>query len=105
MSDLNYIVLTGILKNNPVHMYRTDGNCVCTLEIENNRCTEKPDKSGTDMRTTSIRIKALGTVAEACCKVLTAGRGIRVVGCIESDDTGLYVMAEHIEFQPVKKSC
>lgn len=105
MSDLNYILLTGTLKNNPVHMYRTDRNCVCTMEIENIRHTEKPDKSGTDMRTTSIRIKAVGTVAEAYCKVLTAERGIRVVGRIESDDTGLYVMAEHIEFRPVKKSC
>ena len=100
MNDLNYLLLAGTLKNNPVYDVTTN-KPVCTFEINNKRRNMAP----ATMTITTVRVKTSGFIAEACRKFLRAGRGVRVVGRLISDTTGLCMDAEHVEIQPVKKGC
>lgn len=104
MNDLNYLLMAGTLKSNPVYDV-TENRAVCTFEIGNKRHNMTPDgRIQATMTVTTVRVKASGFIAEACRK-LRAGRGVRVVGRLISDTTGLCVEAEHVEIQPVKKGC
>lgn len=105
MNDLNYLLLAGTLKSNPVYNV-TENRAVCTFEINSKRHNMAPDgRIQATMTVTAVRVKTSGFIAEACRKFLRAGRGVRVVGRLISDTTGLCIEAEHVEIQPVKKGC
>jgi len=48
-----------------------------------------------------VPIMATGRLADTCMEVLTAGRGVRVVGRLIGHSGLFAVYAEHIEFKPV----
>ena len=81
MKELNSVLLDGHLVSDP----KPAGQGVVLLDIVNNG--------------QSFVIAATGKLAEAC-DLLTAGRGIRVIGTIEHHETGIRIAAEHIEFKP-----
>jgi hypothetical protein len=84
MKELNSVLLDGHLVSDP----KPAGSGVVLLDIMNNG---QP-----------FVIAATGKLAEAC-DLLTAGRGIRVVGSIEHPEAGIRIAAEHIEFKPCGK--
>lgn len=59
------------------------------------------DKPKRAVKTITVRIACTGKLADSCEKHLTEGRGLRVVGRLDTDENNLYVVfAEHVEFRP-----
>lgn len=51
---------------------------------------------------TPVEINVSGNLADACAKNCTVGRVVRVVGRLKHyANTGLCIVAEHVEFRPI----
>lgn len=111
MNNLNTVLVEGTLTRDPESKTLTAGVIYCRMAIANNRyyCDSKGEWQ---QDTSYFHIYVYGSVAESCIRRLKKGRGIRVVGRLKQRvwlDNGIrrevvYIIAEHIEFQPERKS-
>lgn len=109
MNMLNSIIIEGDVVRKPETQAASTGVSVCTIPIAvsrsyaneaGERCTE----------VSYFDVDAFGNIADVCEKMCLKGRGIRVVGRLkqvrwEADGkthSKVKVIAEHIEFKPVK---
>ena len=111
MNNLNTVMIEGQLTRTPNLGTSPAQTQMCRLSIANNRYYL--DKEGNWKQDPSyFTVHVYGNVASACVAHLRKGRGVRVVGRLKQYswvDQGMrrekvYILAEHIEFQPAKKS-
>ena len=109
MNNLNSILLEGNLSREPELRYTPKGTPLCTLNVASNR-TYKVDGERVE-EVSFIEATTWGKLATVCAEHLAKGRGIRVVGRIKQerweDPAGnarskVVIVAEHVEFQPVR---
>ena len=112
MNQLNSLILEGNLVRDAVLTEPAPGfkKCVFTMGVNRfykNRNNEPVNESS------FFDVEAYNQVAEWCGKKATKGRGVRVVGRLKQDTwkdeagksaSRIYVIAEHIEYKPAKKS-
>lgn len=112
MNNLNTVMMEGTLTRDPQRDDRTPEFSMCRLAIANNRYFYGKEKKWTK-DSSYFYVYVYGPVAEACLKYLRKGRGIRVVGRLKQQSwkggdgfwrERVYIIAEHIEFQPERKT-
>ena len=112
MNNLNTVMMEGTLTRDPQREDRTPEFSMCKLAIANNRYFYGKEKKWTK-DSSYFYVYVYGPVAEACLKYLRKGRGIRVVGRLKQlswkGNDGfwrerVFIIAEHIEFQPDRKT-
>ena len=112
MNNLNTVLIEGTLTRDPQREDTTAEFSMCKLSMANNRFFYgKKEKWVKD--SSYFYVYVYGPVAEACLKYLKKGRGIRVVGRLKQHSwkgndgywrERIYIIAEHIEFQPERKA-
>ena len=111
MNNLNTVLIEGQLTRNPDQGFSPAQTQSCKLSIANNRYYL--DKEGKWKQDASyFNVFVFGNVAGTCMTYLRKGRGVRIVGRLKQfswTDQGIRrekicILAEHIEFQPVKKT-
>ena len=90
MNDLNSVIIAGVCDNLKI--------CKETVDF---KLYSTRSRNG-EPHTIAVRVSASGKVAMAC-KTLSFGQGVRVVGRIDKDISGVFVKAEHIEFKPISE--
>ena len=111
MNNLNTVLMEGTLIRDPERSNQVTGSSQCRLSLANNRYYfGKNNKWVQDASFFTVWVS--GPVAESCLKFLKKGRGIRIVGRLKQlrysmggfSREKVAILAEHIEFQPVKKT-
>ena len=112
MNQLNSLILEGNLVRDDVLSEPAPGFKKCNFTMGVSRYYK--NKKNEDVNEASFfDVEAYNQVAEWCGKKATKGRGVRVVGRLKQDtwkdESGktasrIYVVAEHIEYKPVKKT-
>lgn len=111
MNNLNTVLMEGTLIRDPERSNQVTGSSQCRLSLANNRYYF--GKNGKWVQDASFfTVWVSGPVAESCLKFLRKGRGIRIVGRLKQlrysmggiSREKVAILAEHIEFQPVKKA-
>lgn len=112
MNQLNSLILEGNLVRDAVLSEPAPGFKKCLFTMGVNRFYK--NKKNEDVNEASFfDVEAYGKMAEYCSEKAKKGRGVRVVGRLKQDtwkdDAGkslskIYVVAEHIEYKPVKKT-
>ena len=111
MNNLNTVLMEGTLIRDPERSNQVTGSSQCRLSLANNRYYfGRNDKWVQDASFFTVWVS--GPVAESCLKFLRKGRGIRVVGRLKQlrysmggiSREKVAILAEHIEFQPAKKT-
>jgi single-stranded DNA-binding protein len=98
MRHLNSILLEGYLADNPVDMVTLP---LVTFRLEHRYDMPKSDEGLIEnIETFTVHVIA-PRLREVCMEYLKAGRGVRIVGRLSSNNTGTFIIAEHIEFKPV----
>ncbi len=112
MNQLNSLILEGNLVRDAVLTEPAPGfkKCIFTMGVSRyykNRKNEDVNEAS------FFDVEAYNQLAEWCGKKATKGRGVRVVGRLKQDtwkdESGktasrIYVVAEHIEYKPMKKT-
>ena len=111
MNNLNSIILEGNLVRDAQLTEPAPGFKKCAFSIGVNRFFK--NRKNEDVQEASFfDVEAYNQVAEWCGKKATKGRGVRVVGRLKQDTwkdengksaSKVYVVAEHIEYKPMKK--
>ena len=112
MNDLNYVLLAGNVVHDPVSKVIDGTNTVCTFDIGVNRSYFNKKEDKWVNYACFFHIETWGNVAASCSKNLKAGRGVRIVGRLHQSrwqsngrwNERLFIISEHVEFQPVKKT-
>ena len=112
MNQLNSLILEGNLVKDAVLTEPAPGFKKCNFTMGVNRFYK--NRKNEDVSEASFfDVEAYNQVAEWCGKQATKGRGVRVVGRLKQDTwkdsngktaSRIYVVAEHIEYKPVKKT-
>ena len=111
MNNLNTVLMEGTLIRDPERSNQVTGSSQCRLSLANNRYYNgKNEKWVNDASFFTVWV--FGPVAESCLTYLKKGRGIRVVGRLKQfrytsagfSREKVAILAEHIEFQPQKKT-
>lgn len=111
MNNLNSIILEGNIVRDAVLSEPAPGFTKCSFSMGVNRYY-KSLKNEDKNEVSFFDVEAYGKLAEYCEKKATKGRGVRVVGRLKQDvwkdSSGknvskVFVVAEHIEYKPVKK--
>lgn len=111
MNNLNTVLMEGTLIRDPERSHQVTGSSACRISLANNRYyNDRNDNWVNDASFFTVWV--FGPVAESCLNYLKKGRGIRVVGRLKQfryTSAGLgrekvAILAEHIEFQPQKKT-
>ena len=112
MNQLNSLILEGNLVRDAVLSEPAPGFKKCLFTMGVNRFYK--NRKNEDVNEASFfDVEAYGKMAEYCSERAKKGRGVRVVGRLKQDtwkdDAGkslskIYVVAEHIEYKPVKKT-
>lgn len=111
MNNLNTVLMEGTLIRDPERSNQVTGSSQCRLSLANNRYYfGRNDKWVQDASFFTVWVS--GPVAESCLKFLKKGRGIRVVGRLKQlrysmggiSREKVAILAEHIEFQPARKT-
>jgi single-strand DNA-binding protein len=112
MNQLNSLILEGNLVKDAVLTEPAPGFKKCNFTMGVNRFYK--NRKNEDVNEASFfDVEAYNQVAEWCGKKATKGRGVRVVGRLKQDTwkdengksaSRIYVVAEHIEYKPVKKT-
>ena len=111
MNNLNTVLMEGTLIRDPERSHHVTGSSQCRLSLANNRYYNgKNEKWVNDASFFTVWV--FGPVAESCLTYLRKGRGIRVVGRLKQfrytsagfSREKVAILAEHIEFQPQKKT-
>ena len=112
MNNLNTVLMEGTLTRDPQREDTTAEFSMCKLSMANNRYFYGKDRKWVK-DSSYFYVYVYGPVAEACLKYLKKGRGIRVVGRLKQHSwkgsdgywrERIYLIAEHIEFQPDRKA-
>ena len=112
MNNLNSIILEGNIVRDAVLSEPAPGFTKCGFSMGVNRYY-KSLKNEDKNEVSFFDVEAYGKLAEYCEMKATKGRGVRVVGRLKQDvwkdSSGknvskVYVVAEHIEYKPVKKT-
>lgn len=109
MNNLNSILIEGVLAADPTT--ESEGSAVCSFALLSRRYTKDSDGKAVE-HVITVPCLATGRLAGVCAEYLKKGRGVHVVGRIDSHGLSvateapmLYVFAEHVEFKPqLKKS-
>ena len=112
MNQLNSLILEGNLVRDAVLTEPAPGfkKCIFTVGVN---CFYKNKKNEDVSEASFFDVEAYNQVAEWCGKKATKGRGVRVVGRLKQDTwkdsdgktlSKVYVVAEHIEYKPVRKA-
>ncbi len=112
MNQLNSLILEGNLVKDAVLAEPAPGFKKCNFSVGVNRFYK--NKKNEDVNEVSFfEVEAYGKMAEYCETKAKKGRGVRVVGRLKQDTwkdsdgksfSKVYVVAEHIEYKPVKKA-
>ncbi len=112
MNQLNSLILEGNLVRDAVLAEPAPGFKKCSFSVGVNRFYK--NKKNEDVNEVSFfDVEAYGKMAEYCESKAKKGRGVRVVGRLKQDTwkdgdgktvSKIYVVAEHIEYKPVKKA-
>ena len=112
MNNLNSIILEGNLVRDAQLTEPAPGFKKCAFSIGVNRFFK--NRKNEDVQEASFfDVEAYKQVAEWCGKKATKGRRVRVVGRLKQDTwkdengksaSRIYVVAEHIEYKPMKKT-
>lgn len=112
MNQLNSLILEGNLTRDAALTEPAPGFKKCMFAIGVNRYYKS--KENTDVSEVSFfDVETYGKMAEICENKAKKGRGVRVVGRLKQDSwknnegkscSRVYVVAEHVEFRPVKKT-
>jgi len=97
VNHLNSLLIEGTLTDDP-----TPEECEgviesCTFTIVSHRITSA------ETRETVLPVRVYGKLGANCAEYLRKGRGVRIVGSIAGDAEALTVVAEHVEFRPMKR--
>ncbi len=111
MNNLNTVLIEGQLTRDPDQGSAPAQTQMCRLSIASNRY-HLDEKGEWKQNPSYFTVHVYGSVAGACMAHLKKGRGVRVVGRLKQRSwlvdgiwhEKIYILAEHIEFQPVKKS-
>ena len=112
MNNLNSIILEGNLVRDASLAEPVPGFKKCIFSVGVNRFYKNKKNEAVD-EVSFFDIETYGRMAEYCSEKAKKGRGVRVVGRLKQDswkdDSGktqsrVYVVAEHIEYKPEKKS-
>ena len=112
MNQLNSLILEGNLVRDAVLAEPAPGFKKCSFTMGVNRFYK--NRKNEDVNEASFfDVEAYGNMAEYCSLKAKKGRGVRVVGRLKQDTwkdsegktaSKIYVVAEHIEYKPVKKT-
>lgn len=94
MNNLNSVLLEGKLTNHPI---LTDSTGFCEFTIETHRYYK--DNGETKLESFSVNIEASNNLAKTCFDNLEKNSTIRVVGRLGNADSGIKIIAEHVEFK------
>lgn len=107
MNMLNSVLFEGYLIADPTVKDFADVDCAVNFTLKHSRSKMDEDEI---VRTTCFDVYIPGgALARKCAEVLKKGRGVRVVGRLEtgrvdeklSTDKFVWIVAEHVEFKPV----
>ena len=111
MNQLNSLILEGNLVRDAVLTEPAPGFKKCNFTVGVNRFYK--NRKNEDVSESSFfDVEAYGNMAEYCESKAKKGRGVRVVGRLKQDTwkdpdgkfaSKVYVVAEHIEYKPMKK--
>jgi single-strand DNA-binding protein len=110
MNNLNSVLIEGNLTQDPELNVIPSGRSVCHFSIASNRYYRNSDKELVS-EVSYVNVDTWGALAENCGKYLEKGRGVRVVGRLKQDrwqgeDEKIreryVVVAEHVEFHPIR---
>ena len=105
MNHLNSVLIEGVLVHDPVMVEKDTGE-VLIFKLESTRYNLRDGERHQELSFFDIEVRATGDIAK--CKALTAGRGVRVVGRMMTEqfhDRGgiehhkLIIIAESIEIK------
>lgn len=97
VNDLNSLLIEGTLTDDPTPQEYDGVVEYCTFTIASHRITS------TETRETVLPVRVCGTLGANCAEYLRKGRQVRIVGSIAGDAESLTVIAEHVEFRPMKR--
>lgn len=112
MNSLNSILVEGNLVRDPNTKTLPSGNQVCDFTLATNRFY-KAGEAGFEKEVSYFDIEAWARLGAACAQNLKKGRGVRVVGRLKQDRwtdpegkqrAKVKIVAEHVEFKPLKPS-
>ena len=106
MNDLNSIIIEGVLIGQPMMETLPSGIIETVFKLSSKRYVTK-ETIRTQIET-RVYIRTFGRLAETCCQYLHEGKGVRVVGRIQTGITPslahrLEVIGEHVEFKTKPK--
>ncbi len=110
MNNLNSILIEGNLCKDPVFNETPKGTAVCKFPIAANRYYKQDEEIQNEV--SYFDVETWARLAEVCSDHLAKGRGVRVVGRLKQDrwndsdgnaKSRIKIVAEHVEFKPVKK--
>jgi single-strand DNA-binding protein len=78
--DINQVIVTGNLVEDPVDRYTSSGTCVASLKVAVNRGTRNGEDQGADF----IPVTVWGKMGEACAQWLRKGSKVAVEGSIRT---------------------
>ncbi len=112
MNQLNSLILEGNLVRDAVLSEPAPGFKKCIFTMGVNRYYK--NRKNEDVNESSFfDVEAYGNMADYCGEKAKKGRGVRVVGRLKQDTwkdnngktaSRIYVVAEHIEYKPMKKT-
>ena len=112
MNQLNSLILEGNLVRDSILSEPAPGFKKCSFTMGVNRFYK--NRKNEDVNEASFfDVEAYGNMAEYCGEKAKKGRGVRVVGRLKQDTwkdpdgkfaSRVYVVAEHIEYKPIKKT-
>jgi single-strand DNA-binding protein len=110
MTQINSILIEGVLADDPVFRKTKEGMSLCTFILSSS--TSYRQDSGLEKEVGFFDVLARAKVAENCQKLGYKGRGVRVVGHIKQEwvkrlvgesHSKVVIVAEHVEFRPETK--
>jgi single-strand DNA-binding protein len=78
--DINQVIVTGNLTEDPVDRYTSSGTCVVNMKVAVNRGTRDGKNQGADF----IPVTVWGKMGEACAQWLQKGSKVAVEGSIRT---------------------
>lgn len=101
MNALNSLILEGTVNEKPVRENR-ENVVVLKFPVNVKRYYKNADNENVE-ESYRFNVEAYNQMAEFTeSKLLKPGRGIRVVGRLKEVKGNVFVVAEHIEFKPMK---
>jgi single-strand DNA-binding protein len=112
VNSLNSILLEGNLVKDPESKTLATGSQVCNFTVASDRFYRQSQSDNTEKEVSYFDVEAWSRLGLACSQNLKKGRGVRVVGRLKQDrwvdgegktKSRVMIVAEHVEFKPVKQ--